>query len=110
MKTFRFVSLLVLCCVLVFPVVVQAQAAKPPVAAPAEPAKPTPPPALSELQKLQVVDALKDIQLWTLREEQAAVYKEKAQKALSDLLTKVVPAGFELDSNLNLVPKAPEKR
>ena len=73
---------------------------------------PTPPtpPSLSEVQKLTVQNAAKDVELWQLRAQAAATEYDKARAVLTKLIADVTPAGFQLNEKLDLVPVPPEKK
>lgn len=66
-------------------------------------------PTLTEAQKLQVVNAAKDVEIWALRAQVVAGELEKAQKALAALRVAVAPKGYRLTDQLQLekVPDPP---
>lgn len=61
------------------------------------------PPVLTEVQRLQVLNAAKDVELWQLKAQQAASEFEKAQAALAKLIATVTPSGYRLNEKLELV-------
>lgn len=60
-------------------------------------------PVLTEVQRLQVLNAAKDVELWQLKAQQAANEFEKAQTALMKLVATVTPTGYRLNEKLELV-------
>jgi hypothetical protein len=69
--------------------------------------KPDTAPALTEMQRLQVVNALQAVELWQLKAQQAASEFEKARDALQKLVATVTPPGYQLNDKLEFT-KTPE--
>ena len=69
--------------------------------------KPDAAPALTEVQRLQVVNALQAVELWQLKAQQAASEFEKARDALQKLVATVTPPGYQLNDKLEFT-KTPE--
>jgi len=65
------------------------------------------PPPLSELDKLRVLNAAKDVRLFELQIEQLSQALEKAREALSKLVKEVTPPGFVLSDKLEPVRPTP---
>ena len=66
------------------------------------------PPRLTSEQKKDILLAVKDVELWQLKLQQAATELDKAKKALDTLVAASTPAGYQLTDRLDLV-KLPEK-
>lgn len=68
-------------------------------------------PELTEVQKLQIVNASKDVEIWQLRTQQAASEYEKARLALKQIIENVTPKGYQLNEKLELIeiPVDPKK-
>ena len=66
-------------------------------------------PTLTEVQRLQVLNAAKDVELWQLKAQQAATEFEKARVTLTKLIEAVTPTGYQLNEKLELV-KLPEAK
>lgn len=64
-------------------------------------------PALTDVQKLQVQNAVQAVELWQLRAQNAASEFEKAREALTKLVASVTPSGYQLSEKLELVPVPP---
>ncbi len=65
------------------------------------------PPTLSEVQKLRLVTAAKDVEVWQLRRQVVDQGLQKAQAALQELIAASTPAGYKLTDGLDLVALPP---
>jgi len=61
-------------------------------------------PALTDVQKLTIQSAAKDVEIWQLRAQQATSEYQKAQAALQQYVASVTPAGYQITDKLELVP------
>lgn len=106
-------KVLIFALVLTLSAVTTAQQPAPAAQQPAPSASPAIPaaqaPALTDLQKLQILNAAKDIELWQLKAQQAASEFEKARATLQQLLAAMTPAGYQINDKLELV-KLPEAK
>ncbi len=66
-----------------------------------------PVPTLTEVQKLQVMVAAKDVDIWTLRLQLVSGELEKAKAALQAKVSEVTPKGYDLTPSLDLTPTPP---
>lgn len=67
-------------------------------------------PTLTEVQRLQVLNAAKDVEIWKLRVAQSAGELEKANVALARTIGSVTPAGYHLNDKLELEPLPKDKQ
>lgn len=69
------------------------------------------PPALTDVQKKDILLASKDVEIWQLRMQQAASEFEKAQARLTTLIKAHTPEGYQMNDKLELVkvPDIPKK-
>lgn len=61
------------------------------------------PPALTELQKKDILLAAKDVEIWQLRAQQAASEYQKASEAMQKLVAAATPPGYRLNEKLEPV-------
>src|SRR5688572_8711520 len=65
------------------------------------------PPPLTDLQKLQLLNLSKDVELWELRTQTAAASLERARAAFQKLVTDLTPAGYRMTEKMEFVPVPP---
>ncbi len=60
-------------------------------------------PVLTEVQKLQLINAAKDVEIWQLKAQQAASEFEKARTTLQQMAVSMTPDGYVINEKLELV-------
>lgn len=85
--------------------------AQPPTQAPAPTAANVSPaaPALTDVQKLQIVNTAQEIELQDLRAVQACAPCQAARARMQQLLAAFTPAGYQVTDKLELVKIEPKK-
>jgi len=58
---------------------------------------------LTEVQRLQVLNAAKDVEIWQLKVQQATVELDRSRDVLTKLIASVTPAGYRMNDNLELI-------
>lgn len=66
-----------------------------------------PPPALTELQRAQLLYASSQVELWELRTQTAASSLERARASLQKMIVDMTPSGYRMTEKMELV-KLPE--
>lgn len=61
-----------------------------------------PAPKLTDVQKLQLVAASRDVQIWELKVQNAALEHERARQRMDKLVAEYTPAGYKLNDRLEL--------